>query len=201
MTHNKQKTSNQDVTFYSKLIRISYEYIGLTMRCTDHAPESENLRGSGFPRLPLPGAARRGRRLQRPSIMGYYEIVDALLAVSADKHFTLSAAEVRNCLSCTNLTLNDPSDHYCTPVNSISVHDLTLPPGSCAEAVYFGSRFIPGLCPQVTKLNRMIFTHVQQNQWAYSAPNPACLLRVFCPAWWGGSAHQCGSWLYDCMMY
>ena len=115
-----------------------------------------------------------------PSIMGYYEIVDVLLAVSADKHFTLSAAEVRNCLS--NIALNDPSDHYCTPVTSIGVYDPTVPPGSCAAAVYYGSSFIPDLCPQVaTLVNRTIFTHVQQNQWAYSAPNPAYLLRVFCP--------------------
>ena len=76
-----------------------------------------------------------------PSIMGYYEIVDVLLAVSADKHFTLSAAEVRNCLS--NIALNDPSDHYCTPVTSIGVYDPTVPPGSCAAAVYYGSSFIP----------------------------------------------------------
>ena len=70
-----------------------------------------------------------------PSIMGYYEIVDVLLAVSADKHFTLSAAEVRNCLS--NIALNDPSDHYCTPVTSIGVYAPTVPPGSCAAAVYY----------------------------------------------------------------
>ena len=99
-----------------------------------------------------------------PSIMGYYEIVDVLLAVSADKHFTLSAAEVRNCLS--NIALNDPSDHYCTPVTSIGVYDPTVPPGSCAAAVYYGSSFIPDLCPQVaTLVNRTIFTHARFPIW------------------------------------
>ena len=78
--------------------------------------------------------------------------------------------------------MNEPDCHFCTRVTSVGVHEPHTPPGSCAAAIFYNSRYISDLCSQTAALgNRTIFTHIQQNQWAYSGPSSAYLLRVFCP--------------------
>lgn len=48
-----QKTANQEAWFCSKLFKISAECIGFAIDHNNFALESKNLRGSGFPHLPL----------------------------------------------------------------------------------------------------------------------------------------------------
>ena len=122
---------------------------------------------------------------EEPTIMGEFEIDNLLLAVSSDKHFLVDLANVQSCLPGLKIKMDDPRGHFCTPVTSVDIYDPNVPPGSCAAAIYYESKFVSDICPQAATLsNRTIFTHVQQNQWTYSGPLSAHFLRVFCPPRW-----------------
>ena len=72
--------------------------------------------------------------------------------------------------------------HLCASVTSVSLYKADQPPSSCAAAVYFDSKFVPDLCPQTATIDsRTTFSFVHENQWLYSNPSSAHLLRFFCP--------------------
>lgn len=120
-----------------------------------------------------------------PAFAGLYEIGNPLLAVQNNKNFVLEFNELRDCLT-SQLPLKETEDeHFCTPVTSVYTYERDVPPNSCAAAVYYESRYVSDLCPQsATIAEDSVFRHIQQNQWTYSSPNPAHMLRVFCPPDW-----------------
>ena len=119
--------------------------------------------------------------VNEPTIMGQYEIGETLVAVINDKYFELKSDQVENCLGGQRQKGKTLTQHYCTAVTSVFTHKPNLRPSSCAASIYFESKFTSEICPQTATLGEgTVFTHIQQNQWAYSSPNPAHMLRVFC---------------------
>ena len=126
--------------------------------------------------------AGRVRGAEGSMIVGEYEIPRPFLAVAEQQYFTLERNELFHCLSKFSQTPDSNEQHLCTAITSVSSNVESQRPHDCSAAIYYESTFIADACHQSAVLsNATVFTHIQQNQWMYSSPDPAYMFRIFCP--------------------